>query len=56
MPAHLANHFATGRHIPGMLWVRPHVGIGRIIEELYLIWMASTADEYKDRIFFIPLD
>ena len=56
MPEHLANHFAAGRHIPGIFWVRPRVSIGRIIEELYLIWMVSTADDFKDRTLFIPLD
>jgi len=56
MPEHLENHFAAGRHIPGIFWVRPRVTIGRIIEELYLIWMVSTADGYRDRTLFIPVD
>lgn len=55
IPGHLSEHFAAGRHIPGLFWIRPGVGIGRIIEELYLIWYASTADEYRDRPLFIPL-
>jgi hypothetical protein len=56
MPKYLSNHFTSGKHIPGILWVRPGVGIGRIIEELYLIWLSSLADEYKDRAIYIPLD
>ena len=56
MPRHLSNHFTSGKHIPGLLWVRPSVGIGHIIEELYLIWISSSADEYKDRAIYIPLD
>ena len=56
MPKHLADHFVAGKHAPGVLCVRPGVGIGRIVEELYLIWMVSTADEFKDRTLFIPLD
>jgi hypothetical protein len=55
IPLHLADHFAAGRHILGVLWIRPDVGIGRIIEELYLIWLASAAEEYQDRLLFIPL-
>ncbi len=55
MPAHLSEHFAAGRHIPGIFWIRPHANLHSIIEEIYLIWMASTADEYKDRTLFIPL-
>jgi hypothetical protein len=55
IPTHLANHFAAGRHILGVFWLRPGVGIGRIIEELYLIWSVSTAEEYQDCTLFIPL-
>jgi hypothetical protein len=55
IPVHLTDHFAAGRHIPGVLWIRPNVGIGRIIEDLYLIWFASEAKEYWDRTLFIPL-
>ena len=55
MPRHLADHYAAGGHVPGLLWIRPRVGLGAIIEELYLIWYASTADEYQDRTLFIPL-
>jgi hypothetical protein len=55
IPAHLSDHFAAGRHIPGVFWIRPGVGLGRIIEELYLIWVASTAEEYHDCLLFLPL-
>jgi hypothetical protein len=56
IPVHLSDHFVSGRHIPGLFWARPGVGVGRIIEELYLIWLASAAEEYKDCTLFIPLD
>lgn len=55
MPTHLADHYAAGRHVPGVFWMRPGVGLGAIIEELYLIWSASEAEEYQDRTLFIPL-
>lgn len=55
IPGHLEEHYAAGGHVPGIFWIRPHVGIGSIIEELYLIWTASTADEYEDGALFIPL-
>ncbi len=55
MPTHLADHYAAGRHVPGIFWLRPGAGLGAIIEELYLIWSASEADEYRDRTLFIPL-
>jgi hypothetical protein len=55
MPEHLATHLAAGRHIPGILWIRPGVRVGRLIDELFLIWSCSTADEYQDAQLFIPL-
>jgi len=55
IPVHLSDHFAAGQHVPGVFWIRPDVGIGRVIEELYLIWSVSTAEEYRDRALFIPL-
>jgi hypothetical protein len=55
IPGHLSEHFAAGRHIPGIFWIRSSVGVGLIIEELYLIWSVSTAEEYQDCTLFIPL-
>lgn len=54
MPGHYANHMAAGGHVPGVLCIRPNVTVGQIMDELYLIWQASTADEYRDRVAFIP--
>jgi hypothetical protein len=31
------------------------LGLGVIIRELYLIWLASAAEEYRDQALFIPL-
>jgi hypothetical protein len=55
IPVHLANHLAAGRHTSGILWLRPRTSIRAIIKELYLIWLASTAEEHRDRTLFIPL-
>jgi hypothetical protein len=55
MPVHLADHYAAGGHIPGILWIRPRIGLGVVIEALHLIWLASEAGEYHDRTLFIPL-
>ena len=55
MPVHLGDYLAEDRHIPGILWIRPSSSIGDIVNALYLIWYASTADEFQDRTFFIPL-
>jgi len=55
LPNHLTAHFAAGRHVPGVFWLRPGAGLGEIIEELYLIWLVSTADEFQDRALYLPL-
>jgi len=54
MPRHLREHLETGRHIPGILLLRPKASIGDIIDELLLIWGAAYPDEYRDRITYIP--
>lgn len=55
MPKHIADHFATGGHLSGVFWLRPRVSLGSIVEELYLIWVTSEAEEFKDSALFIPL-
>jgi len=55
IPKHLSDHYASGRHVPGVFWIRPDIGLGKIVEELFLIWNTSNAEEYKDCALFIPL-
>jgi hypothetical protein len=55
IPRYLQAHHGAGRHTSGVFWLRPSTPLGRIVEELYLIWSVSTADEYVDRAIFIPL-
>lgn len=55
IPEHVRNHFKEGRHIPGIILLRREAGLGEIIEQLYLIWAASNADEYRDRVLYIPM-
>ena len=55
MPQHLSDHLAAGHHVPGIFTINLEVPIGKIIEELLLITGASDADEYIDRITYIPL-
>ena len=55
MPLHLAAHLEEGRHIAGVIWIRPRIGLGQIIEELRLIWTVATEDDFQDRLLFIPL-
>ena len=54
-PANLV-HFLTGAHTsPGVIVVPQSLPIGEAIEELVLIWGASDAGEWENRILRIPL-
>jgi hypothetical protein len=43
-----------GHRLPGIIWLRPGITLGHIIDELFLIWTASTAEEYQDALLFLP--
>jgi len=53
MPVHLADHFAQGRHMPGILILNPNLSMGKILDELVLIAGASFENEYQDRIEYL---
>jgi Domain of unknown function (DUF5615) len=53
MPGHLADHWSNGGHIWGLLWTRPATPIGRLSQDLHLVWDASEAEEWQDRLDWI---
>jgi len=55
MPVHLANHLAAGHHVPGILLLDDRLSLGQITEELALIWGASEAEEYGDKLTYVPV-
>lgn len=55
MPEHLIAHWEAGGHIWGLFWVRPSATLGRFVEELFMIWEASEAQEWIDKVDWIPL-
>ncbi len=55
MPAHFGPFLESGRHSPGLLLIRQTLPIAQAIEALYLVWEASTPDEWFDRIEYLPL-
>ena len=55
MPVHLADHFAAGRHVPGILILNSKLTIGQTIDELTLIAEAAFDEEYRDQIVHLPL-
>ncbi|MEK8019259.1 MAG: DUF5615 family PIN-like protein [Candidatus Parabeggiatoa sp.] len=54
IPGHWADYFAKEGHAPGVFYVHRKATLGQIIEELYLIWMVSSAEEYKNCQLSIP--
>jgi hypothetical protein len=50
-----AERVKQGLPMTGLLLARQFISIGRIIDELVLIWAASEAEEYVDQIRYLPL-
>lgn len=55
MPVHFHQYVSTGAKSPGVILVREGVSIAAAIEELVLIWSVSEADEWTNRLVWIPL-
>jgi hypothetical protein len=55
MPAHLKDFLRGGSRSPGVLMVPQDAPAGRVIESILLIWIASEADEWTNRIVWLPL-
>ena len=54
MPVHFARHVRNARS-PGVVLLREATPIAIAIEELVLIWAASEAEEWTNRLVWIPL-
>ena len=50
MPRHFGDFLRVRGSSPGVIQVPQRMPIGRAIEELVLIWGASDADEWENRI------
>ncbi len=50
MPVHFGNHLAQNLHSAGVILLPQELSIGQIIEILHLVWQASTAEEWIDKI------
>jgi hypothetical protein len=55
MPVHLADHLATGHHVPGIFILNPKFSVGQNLDELLLIAEASFEDDYQDQIIHLPI-
>ncbi len=54
MPLYFSRHVARAQS-PGVILLREAIPISTAIEELALIWNASEAAEWIDRLVWIPL-
>ena len=54
LPAHIEAHWVADGYLWGILWVRPGTPMGRLAQDLYLVWEASEAEEWVDRLDWIP--
>jgi len=54
MPAHFAA-FVTSHPSPGVILVSQETSLVAAIDELLLIWSASQAEDWRDRLVWIPL-
>lgn len=54
MPSHFTQ-FRETRSSPGLIIVSQDLDIGSAIEDMLLIWAATEADDWRDRIGFVPV-
>jgi Domain of unknown function (DUF5615) len=55
MPAHFRAFRSDGRTSPGVFLIAQSLDVGTAIDELMLIWLASEASEWENRLAWLPL-
>jgi len=55
MPAHFRTFRNAGKQSSGVFLIPQSLDVGTAIDELLLIWLASEASEWKDRLVWLPL-
>jgi hypothetical protein len=56
MPTHLADHFANGHHTWGVIVMRQGFATSRYVGDLILVAQVTSADEWLDRMEYIPFE
>jgi hypothetical protein len=54
MPEHERDHLAAGRHLWGILLMRPDFSVGAYARTIHFIWSESEAAEWQDKSDWIP--
>jgi hypothetical protein len=55
MPAHFRAFRNAGKHSSGVFLIPQSLDVGTAIGELVLIYLASEASEWEDRLVWLPL-
>jgi hypothetical protein len=55
MPAHFRAFRNAGRNSPGVFLIPQRLDVGTSIDQLLLIWLASEASEWENRLEWLPL-
>lgn len=55
MPRHFQSYRAAGNTSAGVFLIRQDLDIGAAIEELVIIWQASEASDWTDKLEWLPL-
>ncbi len=55
IPKHFAEFLSAGRSSPGVFLVKQRTPLAWIIEDLVLVWTASSPEDWTNRIVEIPL-
>ena len=54
MPRYLVQ-FTRSQHSPGVIVVPQYLPLREVADDLILIWTATEAEEWTDRIAFLPI-
>jgi hypothetical protein len=55
LESYFRAHYHAGHRLPGLFLLKRQARIGQVIEQLYLLWIASEAEEYADRVLYLPM-
>jgi len=54
MPEHFGAFLASGHHCPSVILLHQTLPIAQAIDALELVWEASSLDEWRDTLTYLP--
>ncbi|HEX5430686.1 MAG TPA: hypothetical protein VFW83_01870 [Bryobacteraceae bacterium] len=55
MPHYFLERLSAGKSNPRIFLVPQYAPLGEMIESLLLVWNASDAEEWRNRIVYLPI-